>query len=195
MCGNPLAAVKNFNGARRDASPDLLAQQVMWRRVVVLLDLDVVIEPDPAFLPFGKDVGLGRQRLERRLLQLLEERSSARPEMPRHALIELCDQLGDGGVQLRQREEAPIAELRDDEARRHLNGHRKPRGRPLGLGPEDDWRLSFCCAVDGCRTRATPPSLRFLGRKVYLATIVVLVAIMREGANRLSGSSRSRWSR
>ena len=59
---------------------------------------------------------------------------------------------------------------------------RKPRGRPLGLGPEDDWRLSFCCAVDGCRTRATPPSLRFLGRKVYLATIVVLVAIMREGA-------------
>jgi hypothetical protein len=52
----------------------------------------------------------------------------------------------------------------------------------VGLGPEHDWRLSFCCAVDGCRTRATPPSLRFLGRKVYLATIVVLVAIMREGA-------------
>jgi hypothetical protein len=59
---------------------------------------------------------------------------------------------------------------------------RKPRGRLVGLGPEHDWRLSFCCAVDGCRTRATPPSLRFLGRKDYLATIVVLVAIMREGA-------------
>jgi hypothetical protein len=27
----------------------------------------------------------------------------------------------------------------------------------------------------------TPPSLRFLGRKVYLAAIVVLVAIMRHG--------------
>ena len=27
-----------------------------------------------------------------------------------------------------------------------------------------------------------PPSLRFLGRKVYLAAIVVLIAIMREGA-------------
>ena len=50
------------------------------------------------------------------------------------------------------------------------------------LGPEHDWRLSFCCAVDGCRTRATPPSLRFVGRKVYLATIVVLVAIMQECA-------------
>src|SRR6266700_2445344 len=59
---------------------------------------------------------------------------------------------------------------------------RKPRGGPAGLGEEHDWRFSFCCALDGCRKRKTPPSLRFLGRKVYLATIVVLIAIMREGA-------------
>jgi len=58
---------------------------------------------------------------------------------------------------------------------------RKPRDRPCRLGPEHDQRFSFCCAVDGCRSRATPPSLRFLGRKVYLAAIVVLVAIMRHG--------------
>lgn len=69
---------------------------------------------------------------------------------------------------------------------------RKSRGRPAGLGEEHDWRFSFCCARDGCRTRRTPPSFRFLGRKVYLATMVVLIAIMREGATaarmrRLSG--------
>ena len=58
---------------------------------------------------------------------------------------------------------------------------RKPRGRPCRLGPEHNRRFSFCCAVDGCRSRATPPSLRFLGRKVYLAAIVALVAIMRHG--------------
>jgi len=58
---------------------------------------------------------------------------------------------------------------------------RKPRGRPCRLGPEHDRRFSFCCAVDGCRSRTTPPSLRFLGRKVYLAAIVVLVAILRHG--------------
>lgn len=58
---------------------------------------------------------------------------------------------------------------------------RKPRGRPCRLGPEHDRRFSFCCAVDGCRSRATPPSLRFLGRKVYLAAVVVLVAILRHG--------------
>jgi hypothetical protein len=59
---------------------------------------------------------------------------------------------------------------------------RKPRGSPAGLGEAHDWRFSFCCALDGCRTRKTPPSLRFLGRKVYLAAMVVLIAIMREGA-------------
>jgi hypothetical protein len=59
---------------------------------------------------------------------------------------------------------------------------RKPRGRPVKLGPEHDRRFSFCCAVDGCRSRATPPSLRFLGPKVYLAATVVLIAIMRHGA-------------
>jgi hypothetical protein len=41
--------------------------------------------------------------------------------------------------------------------------------------------LSFCCAVDGCRARATPPSLRFLGRKVYLGAVVVLAETMRQG--------------
>ena len=58
---------------------------------------------------------------------------------------------------------------------------RKPRGWLIALGEEHDLRLSFCCAVDGCRDRATPPSLRFLGRKVYLATIVILISAMCNG--------------
>lgn len=59
---------------------------------------------------------------------------------------------------------------------------RKPRGKPAGLGEAYDVRFSFCCAVGGCRGRATPPSLRFLGRKVYLASMVVLIATMQHGA-------------
>jgi hypothetical protein len=58
---------------------------------------------------------------------------------------------------------------------------RKPRGGPAGLGREHAERFSFCCAVDGCRARATPPSLRFLGRRVYLATVVTLVSAMQLG--------------
>jgi hypothetical protein len=36
---------------------------------------------------------------------------------------------------------------------------RKPRGWLIALGEEHNLRFSFCCAVDGCRDRATPPQL------------------------------------
>lgn len=60
---------------------------------------------------------------------------------------------------------------------------RKPRGGPENLGSEYERRHSFCCARDGCRSRLTPPSLRFLGRKVYLGAVVVLVSAMLHGAS------------
>ena len=58
---------------------------------------------------------------------------------------------------------------------------RKPRGIGCGLGEFCGSRLSFCCASDGCRRRCTPPSVRFLGRKVYLGTMVVLMMAMEHG--------------
>jgi len=58
---------------------------------------------------------------------------------------------------------------------------RKPRGFVGRLSPGYGWRLSFCCAGDDCRKRVTPPSLRFLGRKVYLGAVVVLVSALRCG--------------
>jgi len=57
---------------------------------------------------------------------------------------------------------------------------RKPRG-VRNLPDHCRWRLSFCCSRDGCRKRVTPPSARFLGRKVYLGAIVILVSAMRQG--------------
>jgi len=61
---------------------------------------------------------------------------------------------------------------------------RKPRGGPAGLSGEYDRRHSFCCRVDGCRKRRTPPSVRFLGRKVYLGAVVVLATALRHGPTR-----------
>ena len=58
---------------------------------------------------------------------------------------------------------------------------RKPRGCPGGLGQGYAERFSFCCGVDGCRKRTTPPSLRFLGRHVYLATVVTLLSALMLG--------------
>jgi len=53
---------------------------------------------------------------------------------------------------------------------------RKPRG-----GPQWDARFSLCCASEGCRRRNTPPSVRFLGRRVYAGLVVVLVSAMTHG--------------
>lgn len=58
---------------------------------------------------------------------------------------------------------------------------RKPRGGPADLGAEYERRLSFCCAEDGCRRRVTPPSVRYLGRRVYLGVVFVLVMAMEHG--------------
>ena len=53
---------------------------------------------------------------------------------------------------------------------------RKPRG-----GPQWDLRFSLCCAKEGCRRRNTPPSVRFMGRRVYAGLVVVLVSAMLHG--------------
>jgi len=53
---------------------------------------------------------------------------------------------------------------------------RKPRG-----GPQWNMRFSLCCAREGCRRRQTPPSVRFMGRRVYAGLVVVLVSAMLHG--------------
>jgi hypothetical protein len=51
---------------------------------------------------------------------------------------------------------------------------RKPRGIPAEARDGFISRLSFCCAA--CRKRATPASVRFLGRRVYLGLVLALVS-------------------
>jgi hypothetical protein len=49
---------------------------------------------------------------------------------------------------------------------------RKPRGCPRRVRELFESRFSFCCSR--CRKRTTSASVRFLGRRVYLALVVVL---------------------
>jgi len=54
---------------------------------------------------------------------------------------------------------------------------RKPRGGQIATSAEG-WmrRFSLCCGSEGCRRRATPPSVRFLGRRVYVGAVVIVAA-------------------
>lgn len=51
---------------------------------------------------------------------------------------------------------------------------RKPRGCPAAVREEYSWRLSFTCGW--CDARSTPDSVRFLGRRVYVAVMLMLVS-------------------
>jgi hypothetical protein len=61
------------------------------------------------------------------------------------------------------------------------NYPRKPRGG-TNLPEDYETRFSFCCSTEGCRARNTPPSVRFLGRRVYLGAAIVLACAMQQGA-------------
>ncbi len=60
---------------------------------------------------------------------------------------------------------------------------RKPRAPGIDLAEDFCRRPSFCCRRDGCRRRQTPALLRFLGRRVYVSVVVVLVTAMTQGAS------------
>jgi len=59
---------------------------------------------------------------------------------------------------------------------------RKPRGMKFWPeDPKDTKRFSLCCDREGCRRRHTPPSVRFLGRRVYGGVVAVLIPALAHG--------------
>lgn len=59
------------------------------------------------------------------------------------------------------------------------NYERKPRGGLMAkAGEAFSIRHSLCCGAQGCRRRLLPPSLRFLGRRVYLEVVVLLASMV-----------------
>ena len=91
------------------------------------------------------------------------------------SLYALLKQIDDDLVRMAQRGDCPRCGGRLDRS----DYPRKPRGG--AAWPEDPKRLSLCCDVEGCRRRLTPASVRFLGRRVYVGFVVVLVAAMHHG--------------
>ena len=86
------------------------------------------------------------------------------------------------------------------------NYPRKARGVPDEFNEAYGSRHSFCCDREGCRRRETPASVRFLGRKVYVGAVVVLVSALQHGVTpmrmaklkqliKVSSNTVARWRR
>jgi hypothetical protein len=68
MDGDPLALAKNFDGCPGQSRLDLFSGVPIRNTVVMAVDVDVIVDADPAGAPLGKDVGLDRQGLQGRNL-------------------------------------------------------------------------------------------------------------------------------
>ena len=44
--------------------------------------------------------------------------------------------------------------------------------------------MSLCCGKQGCRRRKLPPSVLFWGRRVYWASVLLVVTALRQGRDR-----------
>lgn len=66
----------------------------------------------------------------------------------------------------------------EDGALHYARYQRKPRGGPDELPDELMIRQGLCCEV--CRRRVLPPSVLFMGRRVYWGTVVLLVVALRQ---------------
>ena len=74
---------------------------------------------------------------------------------------------------------------------------RKPRGVPAAWDDAFSHRISFCCAREGCRKRCTPPSVRYFGRRVYVAAVILAVCGLWTTARRaeVPRNTARRWRR
>jgi len=77
--GDSLALDEVLHRAGGEPHLDLAPREAVGDAVEAALDLDVVLDPDPAHAPFGEDVGLARQRLERRPSELPEAAAAGSP--------------------------------------------------------------------------------------------------------------------
>ena len=75
------------------------------------LELDMVIDANPANAPFGKAIGLRRQRVEVGPVELFEERPAGDTEAADQAfVVELAQQLTEHGIEFGQTVEAAVAQ-------------------------------------------------------------------------------------
>ncbi len=68
------------------------------------------------------------------------------------------------------------------------NYTRKPRGGLIQADSAWELRRSFCCGH--CRRRSPPPSILFMGRRVYWGFVVLVLTALRQGRN--TGASQLR---
>ena len=119
MRGDPPPLRVDFDGRRRKPHLHQVMDELVRHAVEVTVDLDVVVDADPARFPLGQDVATGRQRPERRPVELVVARPAADAELLQGAVVQVAEPGPDGRIQRGETEESLVAEPREDPSLRH----------------------------------------------------------------------------
>jgi hypothetical protein len=111
MDGDALALVEDLDAVGGQARLDLGAGEAVGDGVIVSVDVDVIVDADPAHAPLAVFVGLTRQRLERRVVDLLEQLAAGDAEPAQGLLlIELGHEFAERAVDVGKAIEGPAPE-------------------------------------------------------------------------------------
>lgn len=122
-----MAFAEDLDGACRQPCPELLADQVVWHRVMVAFQPDMIVGTNRGAAPVGMDERLRRQRLHGRAIERLEKVLTRGAKVTADTGIQTSGFRADGGVEFVEGEELAIAQSRDDPALSKKN-------RPFDLG-------------------------------------------------------------
>jgi hypothetical protein len=82
---------EDFDRGGRKPGVDPLVHELIRHAIEVVVDLDVIVDVGPTVFPFRQLVSGHRQGLQRRLIQLGEERTAADPQACHRAVIDRLD--------------------------------------------------------------------------------------------------------
>src|ERR1700751_4590121 len=114
MRRHPLAAEEDLDDLLGDASLNLLMHEVVRDAVVMLGDLDVIIEIDPAALSLGILVRFIRQGGQRPAIELLEQVAPTSSPAPERSIVQLDKERVNCLVECGEREETAVAQARQN---------------------------------------------------------------------------------
>ena len=163
MDGDALALVENLDAAGGQPRLDLGAGEAVGDGIIVGVDVDVIVDADPAHAPLAVFVRLVRQRLERRAIDLLEQLAAGDAE-PAQGLpfVELRHELAERGVDVGEASEDPAPEPAEQPALDDQDGL-----LDLRLGQSRRLRLVWARPASRCASRI--PSIHFSGRRSSLS--------------------------
>jgi hypothetical protein len=112
MAGDTLVIVEDLDRPAGEPHIDTATDQPVRYRVEGLIDFDVIIGMDLCGFPFGVFERHIRQRRQCRPFDLLEQTPAGLAELTHRPVVQVLQQNADGGIQIGETEESPMAKPR-----------------------------------------------------------------------------------